>query len=117
MCRAGSEQRDIEPATGYCSNEVTHPAGHAGLLIGTHEGAGTHESLSFVCVFFFSDETFLKGGMHLWCMNSTVVTVALPAAGSSRYSLGVSQSWGLSTRWARCLFLCSSLGFSNGPQG
>ena len=44
MCRAGSEQRDIEPATGYWSNEVTHPAGHAGLLIGAHESAGTNES-------------------------------------------------------------------------
>ena len=43
MCRAGSEQRGIEPATGYCSNEATHRRGHAGLLIGTHEGDGTHE--------------------------------------------------------------------------
>ena len=54
MCRAGSEQRDIEPATGYCSNEATHPAGHAGLLIGTHEGVfGLMLGLLFVSVFFF----------------------------------------------------------------
>ena len=116
MCRAGSEQRDIEPATGYCSNEVTHPAGHAGLLIGAHEGAGTHESLSFVCVFFFSDETFLKGGMHLWCMNSTVVTVALGAAGSSRVS-GRAQVQ-LLALISVSLFsaLCSPSGLLNGFQ-
>jgi hypothetical protein len=28
--------------------------------------------LLFVSVFFYFDETFLKGGMHLLCMNSTV---------------------------------------------
>ena len=53
MCRAGFEQRGIEPATGYCSNEAKHWRGHAALLIGTHKGVETHESLSFVCVFFF----------------------------------------------------------------
>ena len=51
MCRAGFEQRDIEPATGYCSNEATHPALHAGLLIGTHEGV---LELMKVCHLFVS---------------------------------------------------------------
>ena len=82
MCRAGSEQRDIEPATGYWSNEVTHPAGHAGLF-GTHEGGQTHESLSFICVFFFwcSDENFLKRGNASLMHELNCLTVALGAAG------------------------------------
>ena len=122
MCRAGSEQRDIEPATGYWSNEVTHPAGHAGLLIGAHEGVGNHESLSFICVFFFwcSDENFLKRGNASLMHELNCLTVALGGAGSSRVVLGVSgrAQVQLLALISVSLFsaLCSPSGLLNGFQ-
>ena len=52
MCRAGSEQRVIEPATGYCSNEATHPAWtRRAVDFGTHEGV---LELMKVCHLFVS---------------------------------------------------------------
>jgi hypothetical protein len=117
-----AEQRTTRLCTGYSivstrRHTVRRP--HAGLL-------DRNTQTTIICLFGFISsslyfaEIFLKGEMHLWwCMNSTVVTVALGPAGklTSRSLPPQRGYWGLSTRWARCLFLCSSLGFSNGPQG
>ena len=80
-----AEQRTTRLCTGY-SIVSTRLSSHAGLL-------DRNTQTTIICLFGFISsslyfaENFLKGEMHLsWCMNSTVVTVALGAAGSSRVS-------------------------------
>ena len=120
MCRAGFEQRVIEPATGYCSRRRHIGVGTPGCWLELMKVWNSWKFVICLCLLLLCfDENLLKGGMHLWCMNSTVVTVALGAAGSSRVSLGCQAELGavhpLGTMSVSLLSaLCSPSGFSNG---
>ena len=89
LCRGGSEQRVIRPATGYSIVPTRRQWARRAVFAGhcvcwkSWKFWNKWKFVIYLCLLiFFFDENFLKGGMHLLCMNSTVVTVALPAAGS-----------------------------------
>ena len=110
MCRAGFEQRGIEPATGYCSNEATPPALHAGLLVGTHESVFGLMEVICLCLLLCVLMRIVER-VHSYGLNC--VTVALGAAGSYRVS-GRAQVQLLALISVSVLSaLCSPSGFSN----
>jgi len=112
LCLPGCWTTDHPAATGY-SIVSTRLSSHAGLL--DRNTQTTIICLCWIHVFFFVFcWELLKGSIH----GLNCVTVALGPAGklTSRSLPPQRGYWGLSTRWARCLFLCSSLTFQMGFQ-